>query len=596
MSAHGRRARPKAPRADAPAAPVAPARAELPGVAWPLLAAIAACALLRGVAALLPGDALWGWDAARDLPAMLALALAMMTALAFVPPVREALNVALEALGRALGRGWGAAAVAAIALAAVAMLARDPVRFAGDATLRLATVTVRGDDARTLLQAAPLDRLLNVALPRALDDALPVGPEGALQITGALQSLAFALAAAAFARALPVHAVARGGAFVALVASGVPVHLAGYAKFGPLLASLLLMAAGSVRLLRDGTSRTGAMQLVSGYGIALLAHRTGLLAAPAALLAAWLGARGTPWPRAPLPTRLAFVLVLAASAAAAPWALGLLRHYDRARHLDGAGPTPARLVDAFDTLGLLVPLWPAGVLAAFLAWRRTGARAAFAVAAVAAAPWLVLLACVTGSQGAMRDWDMHTPAGLVVAVIAAAALAAAWDGAAPARRTAGAAAAVTLAAATSLWALQASEPAQMRRIGRQLADSTAWGDEAAARGLDFLGTRAYGLQRWDEAAARWEAAARRSPNSRFYYQVGLSHARAGRYAQAGPWIAEAHRRDPGNADPFVGWALLAVARNDEAGASAMLDSALARNPRKFDALKLKRMLAEDGGR
>lgn len=595
MSAHGRRARPKAPRADA-AAPAAPARAELPGVAWPLLAAIAACALLRGVAALLPGDALWGWDAARDLPAMVALALALMTALAFTPPVREALNVALEALGRALGRGWGAAAVAALALAAVALLARDPVRFAGDATLRLATVTVRGDDARTLLQAAPLDRALNVALPRALDDALPVGPEGALQIAGALQALAFALAAAAFARALPVHAVARGGAFLALVASGVPVHLAGYAKFGPLLAGLLLLAAGGVRLLRDGASRTGAMQLVCGYGIALLAHRTGLFAAPAALLAAWLAARGTPWPRAPLPARLAFVLVLAASAAAAPWALGLLRHYDRARHLAGAGPTPARLADAFDTLGLLAPLWPAGVLAAGLAWRRPGARAAFAVAAVAAAPWLALLVCVTGSQGAMRDWDMHTPAGLVVAVLAAAALAAAWDGAAPARRTAGAAAAVTLAAATSLWALQASEPAQMRRIGRQLADSSAWSDEAAARGLDFLGTRAYGLQRWDEAATHWEAAARRSPNSRFYYQVGLSNARAGRYAQAEPWIAEAHRRDPGNPDPFVGWALMAMTRNDEAGASAMLDSALARNPRKFDALKLKRMLAEDVGR
>ncbi len=443
MSAAGRRVRPRANRSDAAPAPRAAAIAPVGGdrVTTALIVALAAGVLLRVFAAALPGNALWGWDAWRDLPRAAAIGLACASVLAFVPAVGNAARRALEPAGRALDRGPWAPALLAAAFAALVLLARDDVRFVGDATFRLAAVSVRGDDARTLPQIGPLDRLLNVALPRVLDDALPMGPAGALQLAGALQALAFAAAAVAFVRALPAGTLARAGALVVLLSSGVPVHFAGYAKFGSLCIGLLVLAAGLARLARDGASRAGAAQLVAGLAIALLAHRTGLLAAPAALAGAALAARprdGRPAPRA---AQLALVAAFAGTVAALPWAAGLLQRYDRARHLADAGITPARLRDALDVLGVFAPLAPAGVVAAGFAWPRVPAPAR-AVAALYALPWFALLATVTGSQGAPRDWDMHAAAGLVAAAGTAAALALAWEHGERARRTIGTAALV----------------------------------------------------------------------------------------------------------------------------------------------------------
>lgn len=557
-----------------------------------LLALLAACVLARAVAPMAGGTALWGLDLARDLPPAAGATAALVALAGFVPGSRDAIARGLAALGRALEARRVAAVLPAIAFAVLALLARDPVRLVGDSTLRLATVPVRGDLARTLPQAGPLDLLLNVALPRALDDATGLDAAGALQAVGAAMVLVWALAAAAFARALGAGPTGTALAWVAIVACGVPVHLAGYSKFGPLLVGLLLAATGAVRLLRDGSSRAGAIALGTGMAIALLGHRTALLAAPAAVLAAALASRPRPGAAAPRAARVALAATVVVTLAALPWALGVFGAYDRERHLGDAGLTTRRALDAVQTLFLLAPIWPV------LAW--AGARGADArtraVALAALLPALAVLVTITGSQGALRDWDVHTPAALLVTLVAAAALARAVAANETDWRSAAAAAATVTVSATLLvgW-LHVDGAAQLRRMDRQLSDASAWSDEAAARAADFLGTRAYGLEHWDEAVRHWKVAAERAPNSRYLYQVGLSHARAGRLAEARPWIEEAHRRDPANADPFVGFALLAIARNDDRAAGALLDSALARNPRKFDALRMKRMLAEEAG-
>jgi hypothetical protein len=208
------------------------------------------------------------------------------------------------------------------------------------------------------------------------------------------------------------------------------------------------------------------------------------------------------------------------------------------------------------------------------------------VALLAVAPEAALLLVARGAQGAMRDWDMHVGAALVIALATAAGLLVVW-------RRMGAAgslapvATTMLASAIALWGTHVSEPLQLRRIQQQLSDRGAWTDGAWARAHDFLGVRALQQQRPDDAIRALEAAAAVAPNPRFFFQIGLAQRMLGHSDDARASFEKAHRLDPRLADAWVGFALLAFDARDWRRVEACADSALAYAPHRKDAKEIR---------
>lgn len=541
----------------------------------------------------------WGLDTLRHAPGSLGLFVLALLVLACVPATAVGMRAACDGLGRALASRGPAAGVLVALVIFVALLAlRDPLHFVGDSGLRLAAITVRGDTGTVFPQAAPLDRLINLHFARALRDTLPISDADALQWAGALVGACWAATGLAFLRALDLRGAALGAAAMVLWSSGVMVHFAGYDKFGPLTLGLALAATGAVRALAGARP----WLLVLGVTLALLSHRTGLLTLPAAVfvLATTLRRGGD--------ARRDGLIALAALAAVAivaiPQALASLQSIDRARHLSSWAPR--QLWDALQLLWLLCPLWVAAVVAMLPIGARParaeagpGAGAHGWLIALGLGPWLALLLLVRGSQGAARDWDMHVPAASLVALATVAALGLAWQragaGPRPPARSLALAVALALGTGFASWNLHVSLPAQLARIDDQLQSRAAWSNEAWARAQDFMGIHALRTGRAEQAIAHWEAAIEGAPNPRFFYQVALAEMRLGRLDAARAGFTRTQSRDPANADAWVGRAMVASGLDSMAAAMAYVDTALSRQPRKWDALELRRKLLQYQG-
>ena len=541
----------------------------------------------------------WGLDTLRHAPGTLGLLAVAMIALAFVPAVASAVRSACEGLGRVLASRPPVAGGLLALIAFFALLAlRDPLHFIGDSGLRLAAITVRGDTGTVFPQAAPLDRLINLHFARALRDALPISDTDALQWVGSLLGALWAATALAFLRALDLKGAALAAATLVLLFSGVLQHFAGYDKFGPLTLGLALAATGAVRSLAGGRP----WLLMLGVGIAEISHRTGLLVLPmAGVVLAIALRRGGDARRDGL---FALAAIALATTFAVPQALTSVQSIDRARHLSGWAPR--QLWDALQVLWLLCPLWIAGIAAAVAPVRTVrkdetsgSPRTIPLVVFVALAPWLALLIGVRGSQGASRDWDMHVPGASLVALATAGALGQVWQrtSAHPRGNARSLALAVVLALCTGLasWNLHVSPTAQMARIDDQLRIRSAWSDEAWARAQDFMGIQALRAGQAERAISHWEAAIEGAPNPRYFYQVALADMRLGRLDRARAGFTRTQSRDPANADAWVGRAMIASRLDSVAAAMAYVDTALSRQPRKWDALELRRKLLQYQG-
>jgi tetratricopeptide (TPR) repeat protein len=563
--------------------------------------------VLRLGAALVSSNWLWGLDTLRAWPPPAAVALAACAAAGFAPAIAVRLGRALERAGavwerrRALGDALAAGIVFAVALAL-----RDPVLFVGDAALRAGALSLDVPMARLFPQAFPLDLALNIGLARGLA-ATGLGPLAALQLVGAALAVVFTLAALAFLRAIEARGAALPAAALVLLGGGHLVHFAGYDKYGPLLVGMALAAAGAARLARDGR---GAWTLALGTVIALLATRLGYAVLPPALLAFLLA-----WRRGTRRAALFGAAGLTAIVALAmlPRTLDILVGFDLrvhapggavARSLEspGAPDLAMRLADTLNLSLFLAPLWPAGVLA-WLGVRRLRHRAGGDRRGLGGVAWLALalqLAIAFGvraRQGVARDWDAYVGVGLVLSLTTAAALVHHWRGGAGRGRegagvpvTLPAAVTLSLACAVALWGLHTGEAMALRRIEAQLAARPAWSESARAAALDHLGLRALRLERFEEAAGRFERASAIAPNPRFFYQAGLAHLEARRLDRAEVSFREANRRYRRIADPWIGLARVALVRADTLGAVTCLDSALARDPRHPEAVAMRRAL------
>ncbi len=576
--------------ASRPAADRAPAIAEPPSPAPPLLiAALALGFALRVAASAIPPAGLWGLDTLRHLPPIAAVAIVLLAAAGFAPPLARAIERRLDALGAAWERA-GARGDLAVAIAAGLTLffMRDTVRFTGDFETRLSQLAQAAPMAVIFPQASPLDRLVNVGLTR-LVMSLGAEPEIALQATGALMGALFAMASLALIRAAGASRAMLPAAAAVVLGGGYMLHFAGYDKFGPLLVGIALGCAGAVRLARDGR---GAWQLGAGSAICVLAHRSGYALLPAAAVVFVRALRGAGDQRARLHLFAAAALVAASAAAVLTQAVHLLRTLDRATHLAGAtvsgGATPLiHALDLVNLLGFVAPLWLAGAAAAWLV--RPGPTPAPAPSRFSLAPaaWLAigaelaLVAVIRGRQGAARDWDMHTGAGLIVTLASAAALVAAWrrHGArgalAPALTTA-------LASSLALWAIHTTPAAALSRIEDALSRRAAWTDATWARAHDFLGLRALREHRTTDAIRALSAAVRVAPNPRYLFELGLAELEAGDDSLALRAFERAVARNRRFPDAWMGLAIVAYGAGDYTRALACADSGLSYSPGRAD--------------
>jgi tetratricopeptide (TPR) repeat protein len=548
-----------------------------------LIAVVATCFALRVIAAFVSSNWSWGLDTLRDWPRPAGAALAAIAALGFIPAVADRLERALTRLGEMWQRsGIPADVVAALAVAVVLFFLRDPVRFVGDFDLRVGTLATALAPSRMFPQAFPLDLLANVSLARTLMQ-LGLAPPVAMQAVGSAMAFAFIVAGLAFARAAGARGASLPAAALLLLGGGWLVHFAGYDKFGPLMVGWTLAAAGAVRLARQGT---GAWLLAAGAAICLLSHRAGYVAMPAvaaAYVLAWRSA--PPAGRAPLAIGAAAVAGVALAMAARTWSL--ITSVDVAAHLAPAG-APAgqsqgllRVTDALNVLFFLLPLWPAGLLAAGYARapRAAGVRAGrfslAPVAALALAAQAVFLIGTRAGQGDARDWDIFTATALAFGLVGAYGFIRLW-----ARGSRPAALApvvtITLATAVALWGVNVSRTLQLARAEARLAAQPAWRDSQRAQAHDFLGLYAFNEARYDAAARHFEQAIEAAPNPRFFYQAALAHLRAGHIPAARDAAMQAARRAPDKGDPWWILARAASLSGDSARAAACLDSARVR--------------------
>lgn len=598
-----------------------------------LLLSIAVGFALRAAASLLPIPGVWGLDTLRVWPRGPAVALLLLGAIGFVPVVARGLERAMGLLGSLGDRAsYFVDAVLGAGFGFALYNLRDPVRWVGDLMTRVGQLTLDAPIAKVFPQAAPLDRWVNIVIPRhIIRPGMDVTT--ALHLVGAVVGGLFTVAALRTLRAAGAARATQVAAAALVLGGGYMLHFAGYDKFGPLLIGMVLAAWGAMRLAREGRS---AWAVGVGMVGCLLSHRSGFLLVPAAAWALAQGIRRAPDRRARIEALAAALAIVVVAGFMLPKALHLLDTIDRAQNLEGprsaGGALFARLLadaatrsaDAINVLFLLVPLWPAGLAAAWLARRGAVAKeqkpattpvavedtptpapapiaAARAgqparddaprfplapVALLAVAPEVVLLLVARGAQGAMRDWDMHVGAALVIALATAAGVLAIWrrmgaaGSLAPVMTTA-------LASAIALWGIHVSEPLQIARIQQQLSDRGAWTDGAWARAHDFLGVRALQQQRPEDAIRALEAAAAVAPNPRFFFQIGLAQRMLMRFDDARASFEKAHRLDPRLADAWVGFALLAFDARDWRRVEACAESALVYAPHRKDAKEIR---------
>lgn len=588
---------PKSPEARAPEMPDPAARA--------LWAVLVLCLLLRVAAAFTDSNWLWGLDAFGHWPPAWGAALALVTTISLLPPAARTIAKWLERSGTAWESGGAAADLLMGAALAILMFSlTDPVRFTGDADLRLNSLSA-AMPVRTLFpQASPLDVTLNFYLPRLLMFQ-GLSALTALQLVGAMVGGLFAFAGLGFLRAAGARGTALVTGAAVILGGGYLAHFAGYDKFGPLLLGLALAGWGAVSLARSGA---GEWLLATGAIVCVLSHRSGLLVAPSAL---WTFAAAWRVAESGRRTRIAVT-----GAAFSAVTLALLPHLakvffsvDWAVHLPGSAvarslqtpEAPAalmRLGDALNALFLLVPLWPAGIAAWWLnrspAARPPGqkeARFSLTMTAVLAlGAHAVVLFGIGTSRGSGRDWDACAAMGVVTAFASAYALASAGRFRLP-PRVATLVVTLALPIAFATWGMQADEAIAMHRIHGLLRDHPAWSAAARAQAFDLLGWRALRAERLADASREWGQAIANAPNPRFFHQRGLAELGLGRLDSARVLFRRAAQLSPRVADPWVGLARTALAGHDTLSAFAALDSAFSRNPADANSLALRSAIA-----
>lgn len=471
MSKAARPARPARARSAAPSRP-RDVRATLPP--WPVLALLAAWALLL-LAAPAGAIHLWGVNGFRSVALGARVGLLAAAALAAFAVARLRGGVA-----------W--ALLAALLALAVAFPLRERAHVLGDTDVRrhaIAEIAAGGSSLTPVawsrrLHASALDLAIDVALPAQLVRAgLPV--EDAVSCVGLALALAWLLALWRIAaRAAPAGRLALAAA---LALTGALEAFAGYAESAPLLLAAVAWWWAELERPLDATPQS--VRVALAWLAAGLAHRMGLVLVLPMLLRALGPALPGDVPRARRALLGATVAIALALLFVPGFDWGAGQAGIDLAPLEAALRALPRLPFA-DVANALLLSAPLALVAAPFARRDAWAgvardpRTALALAGGVPLALIVLAGWAAGNGlGAHRDWDLATVPGLLLAVPAlqllAAAPAARW-------RTALAWAAPVLALQAGSWLAVNADA----RAGR--ARATALATDARALPPDQRGT------------------------------------------------------------------------------------------------------------
>jgi len=580
-----------------------------------LWVALALFVLARAVLTFVPNMYGWSLNLQRFLTPWWAWVPWTLAALALVPPLARRAEPAFRRAGEAIARGSWVATLVAVTCAALLVLALpDQVRFVGDFQLRQGAIDEAGPAAMIFPQAMPLDAFLHVDLPTRLMGAGRLDLNWAPRALGALEAALLALLALAFARALALRGTGALVVAAAVFFGGYLGLYTGYSKVnGEMVLLAVAVATFGLRAACAPTatgSRHGLLALGVTLALGAFLHRSVVGFVPAVLLAFALALYARPaalrapatWVAAGLPL-LAFALTLGRI-------VKTLTSFDPGMHL--ASPevkaqggllasmfAGTRAVDLPNVLVLLAPLAPVLLLVA-LAWGRRLPRGREAALLITlAVPFLGLLLFVHPWQGAFRDYDTLSEAGITVALLVA------WLAGETLRRApsfAWVGVAVVLAAATPSvqWlAHQTDVDRGIVRVAALMTEPPARGPEERGKTWDYVGVRNFNRERWEESARAFARAAETQPSARVLVQWGMAETMRGDLRAAQRIYLRAIARDSSNVVAWQGYGVvsLRLGKLDEAHRAVL---ALLRrdpsNPESHAVLKeIERMQAARRG-
>ena len=187
---------------DAPGGPPRPPGAlPLPAAPRLLIVSLAIAFGLRALASVLPIPAVWGLDTLRVWPRGQVVAILLVGAIGFVPPVARVIERLLGFVGGLVARApLFFDAALAIGAGFALFLLRDPVHWVGDYSTRIGQLVLGAPIAKVFPQAAPLDRWINIVIARQIMGS-SYDVTFALHLIGAVVGALFTFVALSFLRA-----------------------------------------------------------------------------------------------------------------------------------------------------------------------------------------------------------------------------------------------------------------------------------------------------------------------------------------------------------------------------------------------------------
>jgi tetratricopeptide (TPR) repeat protein len=580
-----------APEAAADPGP-APAAAAADLGARAVWVALAGLALARAAAAFVPGTWGWGLDAQRFVAPLPGWTLWALAALALVPALARRLAPGIQRLGDAPARAPAAsAAVWAAGAALLAWVLPDRLQHLGDFRLRLTGFETPGVTIATWGHVVlPLDVLLHDRLTRLLHAGLGLGWTDAMRVLGVIEAGALGALASRFAGALGLRGAAAFASTSIVLFGGYLTLFTGYNKaFMETCLATLALTVAALELLRG---RDRLLPLGIAAAAAFAAHRSGLALLPPLALA-WARAGRARGPAAGAGRALGIagiVLPLATLAALAPDMLAAMKRYDGPVFAP-PGPRGGMLASAFapghllDVANLALQLSPLVIVTpALLAWSRAWRRREAWLFLALLLPNLALLLFVHARQGAFRDLDCFAAPGMALALVTAWLVGIVIEHA-PARRWVAVAVALGVAVPAVQWLMLPADPERgLARVRAFVEEPPRRDPSVRAETWDFLGIRAFRLERWREGAEAFERAAETAPSARILSQWALCAANLHDFAMSESLYRRVTVLDSTSALAWHGLMGSAFQLRHLAGARSAARKVLERAPGDPDAL------------
>jgi tetratricopeptide (TPR) repeat protein len=574
-----------------------------------------ALALARLALHFVPSMHGWGLNVQRFLPGVFVWPAFGLLVLALIPGFAQRAAGAVSAAGAAFARhGALSITLAAVLGAGLVYAMPDRVRFVGDFLLRQGTVEEQASVGTLFPQALPLDVLLHYDLPLALARGGFADPNTAARRAGALEAGLLAALAVAFARALPVSALAAAAAAAIVFFGGYLAIFTGYSKaFVELVVLFAAIGVFGLAAVRAGERHGAGALLGAGVcvALALALHRSApaLLPALALMWAFRLRADGPALLRDPR-ALAALVIPLATLAAIGPRIVSTIVgidavHFQPAEVRAAGGPLRAALAgtrgaDLVNLVLLLSPLALIAPFAAAAAWTRVrGRELAFLLAL--GLPCALVWPFIHPVGGLHRDWDDFAFGAAALSLLAAWVVARVIDGedspegarhpGPGAHAWLGVAVIASVGVPALQWTFHHTRlESGLARVRAFVEEPPARTGAERARTFDYLGTILFQQERWRESATAFARAVETAPSSRMLHQWALAETSAENFQAAAQIYRRLLEKDSTNVSAWLGLGAVSSRFGDIHESRRGALEVLERDPSNETALAMLRYL------